>query len=126
VEGEFPMSNELSNRRVLVVEDESMVSMLLEDMLAEMGWEVIGLASRFKEASEKANSLSFDVAILDVNLNGDQTYPIAEDMVKLGHRFVFATGYGPGTVPPAFDHVPVLHKPFQLQDLARVLNAALA
>lgn len=111
--------------RVLIVEDESMVAMLLEDSLAEIGCEVVGLASRFDEAMEKARSLSFDVAVLDVNLNGQRTFPIAEALMERGIAFVFATGYGAGSLPPSLRTAPILEKPFQQRDLERVIRAAL-
>ena len=118
-------SADLAGRRVLVIEDESMVMMLLQDMLEDIGCEVVDSASRLEEAIGKARSLSFDVAILDVNLNGERTYPIAEVLAERGVRFVFATGYGVGNLPPDFIGRPVLQKPFQQQDLERVLRAAL-
>jgi CheY-like chemotaxis protein len=116
---------DLVGRRVLVVEDESMVTMLIQDMLADMGCEVVGSASRLSDAVEKATSLSFDVAILDVNLNGERTFQIADMLTERGVGFVFATGYGATSVPASFDRVPVLQKPFHQEDLERALRAAL-
>jgi CheY-like chemotaxis protein len=115
----------LAGRRVLVVEDESMVTMLLQDFLEDMGCEVVGVASRLKEALEKSAALTFDVAILDVNLNGQQTLPVAQALLARGRAFVFATGYAATTVPPEFRAVPILQKPFQQEDLERALRAAL-
>jgi CheY-like chemotaxis protein len=116
----------LAGRRVLVIEDESMVMMLLQDMLEDIGCVVAGSASRIEEAIEKARSLVFDVAILDVNLNGARTFPVAEVLAERGVGFVFATGYGTASLPPAFAGTPVLQKPFQQEDLERALRAALA
>jgi CheY-like chemotaxis protein len=118
--------NHLAGRRVLVVEDESLVSMLLEDALAEIGCELAGLASRFQDAMDKATSLSFDVAVLDVNLNGQQTLPIAEVLIGRGLPFVFATGYGAIGLPESLRTMPVLHKPFRVCDLEKALRTALA
>jgi CheY-like chemotaxis protein len=115
----------LAGRRVLVVEDESMVTMLLQDFLEDMGCEVVGVASRLKEALEKIDSLTFDVAILDVNLNGQQTLPVAQALLTGGRAIVFATGYAATTVPPEFRAVPILQKPFQQQDLERAMRTAL-
>lgn len=115
----------LSRRRILVIEDESMVMMLLRDMLEDIGCVLAGSASRIEEATEKAKSLVFDVAILDVNLNGTRTFPIAEVLTERGIGFVFATGYGTASLPPAFAGTPVLQKPFSQQDLERALRAAL-
>jgi len=115
----------LAGRRVLVVEDESMVTMLLQDFLEDMGCEVAGVASRLKEALEKIDALAFDVAILDVNLNGQQTLPVAQALLARGRAIVFATGYAATSVPPELRAVPILQKPFQQQDLERALRAAL-
>jgi CheY-like chemotaxis protein len=108
---------------VLIIEDESLVTMFLEDVLVDIGCSVVGVASRFEDAMDKARTLSFDVAILDVNLDGEQTFPIAEALVQRGTPFVFATGYGAATLPAHMQGVPVLQKPFQQEDLERVLRA---
>ncbi len=121
-----PAADDLAGRRVLVIEDESMVMMLLRDMLEDIGCVVVGSASRIEEATEKARSLAFDVAILDVNLNGTRTFPVAEVLAERGVGFVFATGYGTASLPPDFVRTPVLQKPFQQLDLERALRAALA
>lgn len=111
--------------RVFVVEDESIITMMLQDMFEELECEVVGLASRFADALDKANSLAFDVAILDVNLNGQRTFPIAEALAKRDLPFVFATGYGAAAVPEAFRAAPVLQKPFRLADLEQAVRRAL-
>src|SRR5262249_44481727 len=98
---------------------------LLQEFLADIGCEVAGVASRLKEAFEQIDTVTFDVAILDVNLNGEQTLPVAEALLASGRPIVFATGYAATTVPPTFAAVPVLQKPFQQQDLERALRAAL-
>jgi CheY-like chemotaxis protein len=116
---------ELKGRRVLVVEDESLVLMLLEDTLTDVGCEVVATASRSAEALQKAASLSFDIAILDVNLNGDQTLDVAECLTRRHIPFVFATGYGAANLLARFAGVPVLQKPFQQGDLETALRAAL-
>ncbi len=72
----------LEGLRVLIIEDEAMIAMLIEDMLADIGCGVIGIASRFEEAMRKVSSLAFDLAILDVNLNGSQTFPVAEALAN--------------------------------------------
>ena len=118
-------NNNLPGRRVLAIEDESMVAMLLQDTLAEIGCDVVGVASRFNDAMEKAKSLSFDVAILDINLKGRQTFPIAEALVERDRAFVFATGYDAGSLPVPFDQVPIVQKPFKKSDLERVIGASL-
>jgi CheY-like chemotaxis protein len=117
---------DLAGQRVLVVEDEALVMMLLEDTLVDAGCEIAGVASRVDEALEKAASLSFDVAILDVNLNGRQTFDVARCLASRGIPFVFATGYGPASLLADFRNVPILQKPFQQQDLEAALRQALS
>jgi CheY-like chemotaxis protein len=116
---------DLSGRRVLVVEDESLVTMLIQDTLAEMACELIGVASRYTDAIEMAKSLSFDVAIVDVNLNGQTSFAIADSLAERGVPFVFATGYDKETLPAQFRAVPIVQKPFQKRHLERALRAVL-
>ena|ERR1700739_4545049 len=116
----------IEGARILVVEDESVITMLLQDMFEELRCEVVSLASRFQDALAKANTLSFEVAILDVNLNGQHTFPIAEALKARGVPFIFATGYGAAAVPENFRTAPVLQKPFRIADLERAVRAALA
>jgi CheY-like chemotaxis protein len=116
---------DLTGRRVLVIEDEWMVTMLLQDFLEDIGCHVVGVAARLKEAFEKIDALAFDVAILDVNLHGQQTLPVAQALIGRGCAIVFATGYAATTVPPELRAVPILQKPFQQRDLEQALRAAL-
>ena len=116
---------DLSGLRVLLVEDEALIVMLVEDALADVGCEIAGVASRFDDAFTKAQTLDFDVAILDVNLNGLRTFPIAEAIMARGIPFVFATGYGATSVPDGLNAVPILQKPFVSSDLERALRQAL-
>jgi CheY-like chemotaxis protein len=120
------METTLVGRRIFVVEDESVITMLLQDMFEELRYEVVNLASRFQDALDKAKTLSFEVAILDVNLNGQRTFAIAEALTERGLPFVFATGYGAAAVPENFRDAPVLQKPFRLADLERAVRTALA
>lgn len=114
----------LDGLRVLVVEDESLVSMVIEDCLDVLGCKVVGTASRLEEALEKAASLAIDAALLDVNLAGRLSYPVAEVLRARGLPFIFATGYGTDGVPPDLRDAPVLAKPLALQQLAAALRAA--
>ena len=115
----------LRHRRVLLVEDEMMVAMLIEDMLSDFGCEVIGPAARIDEALKLAGEGRIDVAILDVNLNGQETYPVADALAAIGVPFVFATGYGAGSLREGYRHRPTLQKPFAQRDLVRALALAL-
>ncbi|HEY0203034.1 MAG TPA: response regulator [Acetobacteraceae bacterium] len=110
--------------RVLVVEDEAIVSMLLEEFLEEMGCEITATASRFDDALEKARSLTLDLALLDVNLAGRLSYPVAELLLGRGVPVVFSTGYGASALPDALHGVTVLSKPFRHNQLAAAMQAA--
>jgi CheY-like chemotaxis protein len=113
---------ELKGLRVLVVEDEMMVSMLIEDMLSDMGCTVMGPASRLDEAIELANASDIDCAVLDVNLGGQPIFPLADLLRERGCPFAFATGYGDAGLRDVDRGTPVLQKPFREGDLARVLS----
>ena len=115
----------LAGLRVLVVEDESIVSMLLEGYLDELGCTVIAVASQLTDGFTKAASLEIDAAILDVNLSGELSYPIAQVLTQRGIPFVFATGYGIAGLPEELSHASVLAKPFRLTDLRDALCNAL-
>jgi DNA-binding response OmpR family regulator len=115
----------LSGVRVLVIEDEMMVSMLLEDMLSDIGYTPVGPATRMERALKMIENAQFDVAILDVNLNGDETYPIADALTARAKPFVFASGYGANRLREEYRSIPSLQKPFQQQELERTLAAAL-
>jgi CheY-like chemotaxis protein len=112
-------------KRILVVEDELMIRMLLEDMLGELGYTIAAEAARLDEALDAARNVAFDVAILDVNLNGQTIAPVAEALVARGTPFVFATGYGERGLPEAYRDRPTLKKPFQMDGLSRALQSAL-
>ena len=113
-------------KRVLVVEDESMIRLLLEDMLDELGYHVAAEAVRVDEALAAVRDTVFDLAILDVNLNGETIAPVADLLAARGIPFVFSTGYGEHGLPPAHRGRPTLKKPFQIDGLGRALGTALA
>ncbi|MBS7700493.1 MAG: response regulator [Chelatococcus sp.] len=115
----------LAGTRVLLVEDEALVAMMLEDSLSDLDCLVAGVASTLNEAEAKIVTVDFDVAILDVNLNGKQTDPIARALKGKDVPFVFCTGYGSLSLPAEFGGAPVLAKPFQLQELQAVLTEVL-
>ena len=112
----------LAGLRVLVVEDEMMVSMLIEDMLTDLGCSVVGPASRLDEAVELVRTRELDCAVLDVNLGGQPIFPLADLLRERGKPFAFATGYGDAGVRDVDKGTPVLQKPFREGDLARVLG----
>jgi CheY-like chemotaxis protein len=112
--------------RVLVVEDETLIALMLEDMLEALGCAVTGLAPRVPLALAMAETGQFDIAILDVNVGGENVEPVADKLAERHIPFVFATGYGIAGVPVQHRARPVLAKPFridQLQDgMARALG----
>jgi CheY-like chemotaxis protein len=107
--------------RVLVVEDEYLIRMLLEDMLDELGYGVLAAVGTISEASQIATSGEFNAAILDVNLDGQEIYPVADILAKRGLPFVFVTGYGERSLPEPYRGRPTLQKPFQAEQLKRML-----
>jgi len=111
--------------RVLLVEDENLVAMLLEDMLAELGHSVVGPVARLKKGLEMAQREAIDLAILDVNINGEQVYPVAEALAARGIPFVFSTGYGERGLPPRYRDHPTLQKPFRQDDLEKLFAQVL-
>ena len=120
--GEAPQSGQ----RVLVVEDEMLVSMLLEDMLADLGCEVVGPATKVDDALALLDVQEIDLAILDVNLNGTESYRVADALAARGVPFIFATGYGGEGLRDNYRHVPVMQKPYQQRDLETLLSKALS
>lgn len=109
----------LEGKRVLVVEDEPIVAMHLEDMLEDLGCEVAGSYSRLEEARIAAGTGEFDLAVLDVNLGGTESFPVAEVLAGRGVPFVFATGYGGRETP--FPQAQTITKPYRQQDLEHAL-----
>ena len=112
--------------RLLVVEDEYLIRMLLEDMLVDLGYDVVAAVGSIAEASEFAASGDFNAAILDVNLDGQQIYPVAEILAKRGLPFVFVTGYGERSLPEPYRDRPALQKPFQAEQLKAMLDGLLS
>ena len=111
--------------RVLIVEDEYLVALLVEDMLQTLGFEVAEIAPNINAATKAAESGEFDVAILDVNLNGAISNPVADILTRRNIPFIFATGYGKSGPHELFAAVPSLQKPFEDDDLERALSAVM-
>lgn len=107
------MSGELQGRRVLVVEDESLVAMLLETILEDMGCTPVGPASNIDEGEALArDEAALDAALLDVNVAGRQVFSVAAALKARGVPFVFSTGYGEGGLPDEWRGNPTIQKPF--------------
>ena len=115
----------LSGRSVFLVEDEVMIRMMVADMLEELGYKIAAEAGDINEAMRLAQATEFDIAILDVNVNGKVISPVA-DLIKARNRpFIFATGYGSSGLPEEYRDRPSLQKPFQLETLGKVIDTAL-
>jgi CheY-like chemotaxis protein len=112
--------------RILVVEDEYLIRMLLEDMLGDLGHTVAAAVGTIAEAKELAATGEFDCAVLDVNLDGQEIFPVADILMKRGMPFVFVTGYGESSLPEAYRGRPALQKPFQAERLEQTLASMLA
>lgn len=116
----------IAGLRVLVVEDESSVALLLEDMLEDIGCTVVGSVARLARAFEAASGKDFDLALLDVNLKGEESFPFARLLQERGTPFVFSTGYGAVAIPAELQGHPVLAKPFVLEQLRSAVETATA
>ncbi|PAU65850.1 hypothetical protein BZL41_04930 [Pseudomonas sp. PIC25] len=116
---------EIDGCRVLLIEDETLVAFLLEDILLELGCTLVGLAASVDEGLRLASSVEADIAILDINVAGVQVYPVAERLAERRIPFVFSTGYGASGLPERWQDRPVLSKPYMLSDLESALRTAL-
>ena len=102
-----------------------LIALHIEDMITELGFEVVGPAMRLAAALALARSESFDCAILDVNLANEKSFPIADALRERGIPFIFATGYGSKGLDDAYRGAATLQKPFRPQDLNRAIHQAL-
>src|SRR4029077_20730821 len=119
------MSTRPSGCSVFLVEDEVSVRLMFAVMLEELGCSVAAEAGEIGEAVRLAQSTEFDLAILDVNVNGKVITPVAELIRARNRPFIFATGYGSSGLPEEYRDRPALQKPFQLETLARMIDTAL-
>jgi len=120
------MTEALSGRRVLVVEDESLVAMLLETILEDMGCTPVGPASNIDEGLALAtDGQPLDAALLDVNVAGRQVFPVAQALKDRGVPFVFSTGYGEGGLPEEWRGQATIQKPFTEAAVRQALMEAM-
>jgi CheY-like chemotaxis protein len=120
-------SMEVRGKRVLLVEDDNLVAMLVEDMLNELGYELRRNPRNVAEALVAVEKGGFDIAILDVNIAGEKVYPVADSLCAAGIPFVFSSGYGLASLPEPYASTVVVPKPYRLDDLkAALTEAALA
>ena len=123
MENEFDVSEDVSGKsaklRVLIVEDEIVVALFLEDVLDEFGYQVAGVVTQLDDAMLREPD--YDIAVLDVHINGRNVFDFADMLAGRGTPFVFATGYGERGIPERHRSSPVLQKPFQPDELKRIL-----
>ena len=112
--------------RILVVEDEMTIAFMIEDMLADLGFEVVEVAMRLSEAMDAARRVDVDLAILDVNLDGHRSFPVADILAGRNIPFAFATGYGAAGIDDSHRSRPVLAKPFRMEDLHALVTEVTA
>jgi DNA-binding response OmpR family regulator len=98
--------------RVLIVEDEFLAAILLEEELRAAGWETVGPFFTLRQARSAIENEEFDLAVLDINLNGEMVYPLARDLLARGIPFIFLSGYATRDLPKEFQDHPRLSKPF--------------
>ncbi len=109
--------NDLTGRRILVVEDDILIAMLIEEILQDLGCAVVGPVATLDDALRLAGDEALDAAVLDVTIRGGQIYPAAERLLARGIPFILASGYGNWALPEAFRNMPRLTKPFTARDI---------
>ena len=115
----------IEGTRIFLVEDEAIIAMMAEDMLEELGCETVATATALAEALDAIETVPFDLALLDINLNGVDSGPVAEKLRASGRPFIFTTGYGSAGRAPAYSDVPLVTKPYRSTDLADAIRRAL-
>jgi CheY-like chemotaxis protein len=120
-----PATRFLDRSSVLVVEDEAIISFLIEDMLVDFGATDVRHAATLAAALAQLDAWQPDLAVLDVNLGGERVYPVAERLEAAGVRFVFTTGYGKSGMDPRWSAHTVVQKPFDVGTMAAALKAVL-
>jgi CheY-like chemotaxis protein len=116
----------LSGRRMLVVEDEMMLLVMIEDMLSDLGCQSVSVAATVKQALALVSTRPFDIAILDVNLNGEMSFRVADALAALHVPFIFSSGYGADALTEEYRDRPLLRKPYSYHDLEDVLYRVVA
>lgn len=113
----------LTGRRVLVVEDDMMIALLIEEVLQSLGCTVIGPVGKLHAALRLATEEAIDAAVLDVTIRGGEVFPVAERLMARGIPFALASGYGDWALPEMFRNKPRLTKPFSVQQLTARVQA---
>lgn len=116
------MSAAPTGKRILIVEDEFMIAVLLEDMLVDLDCVIAGVAANAAQAFELIGSTEIDAAVLDVNLSGHDSFAIAAALAERRVPFIFATGYGESRLPPELMGSPIVQKPYRSSEIASALS----
>lgn len=119
------MSETLLGKRVLVVEDEPLIGMLLEELLLIFGAQIVGPATHLDQALRMARYESVDAAILDINVDGQLSYPVADLLRERGVPYLFATGYGRAILADRYTAIPLIEKPYRAEQLHDALEQIL-
>ncbi len=112
--------------RVLLVEDEVLITLLLQDMLLDLECEVADAPASLDDALSAARNGAFDLALIDLNLHGNLSYPVADILKARRIPFIFVTGYGAAALEPTYAGTPVLEKPFHRKDLEAIIARVLS
>jgi CheY-like chemotaxis protein len=120
-----PRRKHLIHARVLLVEDETLIRLMLAEMIEELGHQIVAEAGSIESALPLAETAAFDIAILDVNIGGYYIDKVAQTIVRRGLPFIFVTGYAKAALPPAFIDRPHLQKPCLREMLRREITSAL-
>ena len=113
-------------RTILIVEDEPLIAMMLEDFLESLGHTVKASCDNVADALKAVALSGFDIAILDVNLKGENVWPVAAELRQRGVPFVLASGGHVDPPPPEFAGAPLIEKPFTIDRVTPALEAAMA
>ena len=115
-----------AGRRVLIVEDEALIAGLIESILSEAGWSTVGPIATLTQAFETIERERFDAALLDVRINGHDTYGVAEVLKTRGIPFIFVSGFTRKQMAPGYRHCPYIGKPFTPAAILALLNKVVA
>ena len=113
--------SDLTGKRILVVEDEPLIAMVLEDILIEFGSQVVGPAKSVDSALDLAREEAIDAAVLDLNLAGRKSYPVAEELQRRDVPYLFATGYGGDDLAPEQSGAVTVAKPYKSSEIGEAL-----
>jgi CheY-like chemotaxis protein len=122
----FPQRGIIKSKRALIIEDESLMSLLLEYLLQVLGYTVVGMCPSIEESVSFIEKEQFDFAVVDINLRGSDAYSVADKLTDSGIPFIFSTGYDIVKLLKPYREYPTLHKPYELKSLKTALEQLLS